>query len=437
MDSTLEKSFKLFFDFLCATSCVLIIPLFFSPVSETLLLVSKERLIFYAISYGLSFLFFGEVVGTRESNFQFGLGKNFLLPITAASFAVLVLLLLVWVIEYSFIGRFAIVKILLCTAVSSLISSFLIKKFFSENPSRCLLLLSKERRKAIVESTKQKSNSFNWIDLDETKAELEFNIQKICEEENVDLLVIDDEVANRNFDIVSILGSGTQVIGLLDFWQKYIGCIPPSEVNQSWLSKLDLRIRNPLALKLKRFADVIFSIFALIFLSPLLLFVFLLSALDSGFPLIFSQTRTGYLNKNFTVYKIRTMRKDAEKKGAVWAQENDSRITKVGNILRKLRIDEIPQFWNVIKGDMSIVGPRPERPEFQEELLKSVPHWNTRHLVKPGITGWAQIKYTYASNMDASEQKLAYDLYYLRNLSFALDFEIILATLRSIGKGSR
>ncbi|MEC7802065.1 MAG: sugar transferase, partial [Verrucomicrobiota bacterium] len=191
------------------------------------------------------------------------------------------------------------------------------------------------------------------------------------------------------------------------------------------------------ALKLKRCADVIFSTFALIFLSPLLIFVFLLVAIDSGFPLIFSQTRTGYLNKNFTVYKIRTMRKDAENNGAVWAKENDSRVTKLGNILRKLRIDEIPQFWNVIKGDMSIVGPRPERPEFQEELLKSVPHWNTRHLVKPGITGWAQIKYMYASNMDASEQKLAYDLYYLRNLSFALDFEIILATLRSIGKGSR
>ena len=131
------------------------------------------------------------------------------------------------------------------------------------------------------------------------------------------------------------------------------------------------------------------------------------------------------------------MRKDAEESGAVWAKENDNRITKFGSVLRKARIDEIPQFWNVIKGDMSIVGPRPERPEFQEELLKLVPHWNTRHLVKPGITGWAQIKYMYASNMDASEQKLAYDLYYLRNLSFALDFEIILATLRSIGKGSR
>ena len=437
MDSSLEKSFKLFFDFLCAISCAVIIPLFFSPVSETLVLVSKERLFFYSFIYGISFLFFGEVLGTRDTNFEFGMGKSFLLPITSATLAVLSLLLMVWVIEYSFIGRFAVVKILSLTALGSLFSSFMIKKFFTGNPTRSLLLLSLEQRNAIVEGTKQKSYSFNWIDPGFQLVEKEVNIERICQENDIDLLVIDDEIAKQDFDIVRILGNGTQVIGLLDFWQKYIGCIPPCEVNQSWLSKLDLRIRNPLALKLKRCADVIFSSFALILLSPLLALVFLLVAIESGFPIIFSQSRTGYLNKNFTVYKIRTMRKDAENNGAVWAKKNDSRITRLGNILRKLRIDEIPQFWNVIKGDMSIVGPRPERPEFQEELLKTVPHWNTRHLVKPGITGWAQIKYMYASNLDASEQKLAYDLYYLHNLSFALDFEIILATLRSIGKGSR
>ena len=174
------------------------------------------------------------------------------MPITGASFAVLVLLLIVWIIEYSFIGRFAIVKILLCTALGSFISSFLIKKFFSGNPSRCLLLLSAQRRNAIVEGTKQNHTVLTGSILDETRGDHEINIQKICEGENVDLLVIDDEIANHDFDIVSILGSGTQVIGLLDFWQKYIGCIPPSEVNQSWLSKLDLRIMNPFALKSKK-----------------------------------------------------------------------------------------------------------------------------------------------------------------------------------------
>ena len=112
-------------------------------------------------------------------------------------------------------------------------------------------------------------------------------------------------------------------------------------------------------------------------------------------------------------------------------------IPKVGKFLRKWRIDELPQFWNVIRGDMSVVGPRPERPEFQMQLEKEVPHWNCRHLVKPGMTGWAQIRYRYASDLISSEQKLAYDLFYVKNTSFALDFEIILSTLRSIGKGSR
>ena len=129
------------------------------------------------------------------------------------------------------------------------------------------------------------------------------------------------------------------------------------------------------------------------------------------------------------------MKNDAEKEGAAWASENDNRITTFGKILRKMRIDEIPQFWNVIKGDMSIVGPRPERPEFQNELVQSVPHWNTRHLVKPGITGWAQIKFKYASTMQASEQKLAYDLYYLRNLSFALDLKSFLVLFVPLEKG--
>ena len=132
------------------------------------------------------------------------------------------------------------------------------------------------------------------------------------------------------------------------------------------------------------------------------------------------------------------MKRNAEKEvGAEWAKTKDHRVTKFGSFLRKWRIDEIPQFWNVIKGDMSIVGPRPERPEFQSDLSSRIPHWNSRHLVKPGLTGWAQVRFRYASDVEASEEKLSYDLYYLKNLSFVLDLEIILSTLRSIKKGSR
>jgi len=435
MDSRLEKSFKLFLDFIIAVAVAIIVPLFFSPSSETLVLVTKEQTVIYSLFFGLSFLLFGEVLGLREQNFQIGLAKSFFLPLTSSFLASLTLLLLVWAIEYSFIGRFTFGKIFLATAFGSFVSNIFIKRFFSNHPTSCLLFLSSIRSKQIIGATNEGPHLFRWVDLDIVgKKE---TIQSVCKKEKIDLLVIDEENTEFDFDIVQMLSQGTQVLGLLDFWQKYIGCIPPSEVHQSWLTKLDLRMRNPLALKLKRTADVVLSLLALTLTAPLLLIVFFLVVVESGFPLIFSQTRTGFLNQNFTIYKIRTMRNDAEKKGAIWASENDSRVTKIGKILRKLRIDEIPQFWNVIKGDMSIVGPRPERPEFQEELNQSVPYWNARHLVKPGITGWAQIKFKYASSMQTSEQKLAYDLYYLRNLSFALDFEIILGTLRSIGKGSR
>lgn len=435
MDSRLEKSFKLFLDFIIAVAVAIIVPLFFSPSSETLVLVTKEQTVIYSLFFGLSFLLFGEVLGLREQNFQIGLAKSFFLPLTSSFLASLTLLLLVWAIEYSFIGRFTFGKIFLATAFGSFVSNIFIKRFFSNHPTSCLLFLSSIRSKQIIGATNEGPHLFRWVDLDIVgKKE---TIQSVCKKEKIDLLVIDEENTEFDFDIVQMLSQGTQVLGLLDFWQKYIGCIPPSEVHQSWLTKLDLRMRNPLALKLKRTADVVLSLLALTLTAPLLLIVFFLVVVESGFPLIFSQTRTGFLNQNFTIYKIRTMRNDAEKKGAIWASENDSRVTNIGKILRKLRIDEIPQFWNVIKGDMSIVGPRPERPEFQEELNQSVPYWNARHLVKPGITGWAQIKFKYASSMQTSEQKLAYDLYYLRNLSFALDFEIILGTLRSIGKGSR
>ena len=223
----------------------------------------------------------------------------------------------------------------------------------------------------------------------------------------------------------------------MEFWEKHLDRIPPRLVDRNWLAKLDLRMRDPFLHRIKRLMDICVGTIGLFVFTPILIPSLFLVAIDSGFPVFFSQKRTGFLGREYVLYKLRTMRKDAEKDGAEWAKENDLRITKVGKFFRKWRIDELPQFWNVIRGDMSVVGPRPERPEFQMQLEKEVPHWNCRHLVKPGMTGWAQIRYRYASDLISSEQKLAYDLFYVKNTSFALDFEIILSTLRSIGKGSR
>jgi lipopolysaccharide/colanic/teichoic acid biosynthesis glycosyltransferase len=146
---------------------------------------------------------------------------------------------------------------------------------------------------------------------------------------------------------------------------------------------------------------------------------------------IFRQRRTGENGRPFELLKFRTMREDAEKgTGAVWAKVNDPRVTRIGGFLRSTRLDELPQLWNVLRGDMFFVGPRPERPEFVEILRKEIPHYDQRHRVKPGITGWAQINYRYGASVDDAAEKLHYDLYYIQNLSLLLDLDIIIGTIR-------
>jgi lipopolysaccharide/colanic/teichoic acid biosynthesis glycosyltransferase len=152
--------------------------------------------------------------------------------------------------------------------------------------------------------------------------------------------------------------------------------------------------------------------------------------LDSPGPVLFKQVRVGKGDKEFIIYKFRSMRRDAEQKsGAVWARENDNRITRFGQFLRKSRIDEIPQLFNVLMGSMSLIGPRPERPEFVKDLKKVVPYYAERHFVKPGITGWAQVCYPYGASVEDAFEKLRYDLYYIKNYSLWLDFKIMFKTV--------
>jgi lipopolysaccharide/colanic/teichoic acid biosynthesis glycosyltransferase len=153
-------------------------------------------------------------------------------------------------------------------------------------------------------------------------------------------------------------------------------------------------------------------------------------------PVIFTQTRLGEGGRPFTIYKFRTMRLDAEADGAVWASQDDPRITKFGKIMRKTRLDELPQLVNVLKGDMSIVGPRPERPEFLDQLKDAVPFWTRRHLVKPGITGWAQVRRGYTADAEGTADKLSYDLWYLRHRSLVIDFAVCIKTFTIVFTGS-
>jgi exopolysaccharide biosynthesis polyprenyl glycosylphosphotransferase len=178
----------------------------------------------------------------------------------------------------------------------------------------------------------------------------------------------------------------------------------------------------------------------LILLSPLILIVAIAIKLDSIGPVLFSQERVGEDGKIFSVYKFRSMKEDAEKEtGPVWAEEDDPRVTRVGKIIRKLRIDELPQLWNVLKGDMSFVGPRPERPYFVEKLKTRIPYYKERFAVKPGVTGWAQVKYEYGATEQDALEKLKYDLYYIKNMSLIMDLMVIFHTVKIVllGRGSR
>lgn len=239
---------------------------------------------------------------------------------------------------------------------------------------------------------------------------------------------LDDEIAH---DLLEAKLRGVMVVDIRSFYEHVVQRLPLSQINDEWLLQAEgfsLNTRGSLR-RLKRALDVMLSLSLLIPGLPVMLLAALIVRLESPGPVIYRQERVGLHEKEFTVYKFRSMRQDAEKNGAVWAAKNDARVTRFGKIMRKTRIDELPQLWNVLKGDMSFIGPRPERMEFVRELKKTIPYYSMRHTVKPGLTGWAQVSYPYGASEEDARKKLEYDLYYIKNLSLLLDLRILFKTL--------
>lgn len=222
---------------------------------------------------------------------------------------------------------------------------------------------------------------------------------------------------------------------MCDIWESLWSKLPPALLDGHWFVASS-RFQNINTLIIKRLIDVLISIFLLILLFPLMLLVAGVIKLDSSGKIIYSQLRTGQNGKLFKIYKFRSMYEGAEKDGLKWASIGDTRITRVGYWLRVLRIDELPQLWNVLSGEMSLIGPRPERPEFDIELKKAIPYYELRYLVKPGISGWAQVLYGYGSSVEDSYEKLAYDLYYIKNYSLWLDLVIFFKTIAVVLGGN-
>lgn len=218
-----------------------------------------------------------------------------------------------------------------------------------------------------------------------------------------------------------------------DSWlEKINGKIEVENLNPSWLIFGQGFRRSTAFILVRRLLSIVISLVGLILSLPLMPFIILAIYFDSPGPVFYKQTRVGKAGRPFKVVKFRTMRLDAEAGGPKWAGSNDPRVTRIGKFLRSSRLDEIPQLWCVLKGDMAFVGPRPERPEFIEMLSKEIPYYGVRHMVRPGLTGWAQVRYKYGSTVEDAREKLQYDLFYIKNASLGLDLLIIFQTVKTV-----
>jgi sugar transferase (PEP-CTERM system associated) len=269
------------------------------------------------------------------------------------------------------------------------------------------------------------------------------DIDQLVAQKRVDRIVVGLSDRRGRLPIEQLLRaklSGVRVEDATTTYERLTGKILIDDLKPSWLIFSDGFRASRWTRFVKRMLDLSLSLIGFILASPLMLLTALAVRLDSAGPALYSQERVGENGRVFKIYKFRSMRIDAEQAGSpIWATDKDPRVTRVGRFIRLTRLDELPQLWNVLNGDMSFVGPRPERPYFVEQLAREIPFYLQRHAVKPGVTGWAQVKYRYGSSIEDAMEKLRYDLYYIKHLSIFFDLTIVLDTVKVIlfGKGAK
>lgn len=326
-----------------------------------------------------------------------------------------------------------LVLALLMLAVGFALTGIWVSQERYPEKANSVVLLGKSPMAAVIASTIETRAAFKnptIVHRATNQAEATMLLRSIpCDE-----IILAGPVGPLTADFVDRRGFRPAVIEGPEKLELLLGRVPLELASKDkWLNRLGtIRSLNRGYASFKRSFDLLFSLLLGLVLLPVFPVIALAIKLDSPGSVFYSQTRVGLGGRTFRIYKFRTMRSDAERHGAVWAQVGDARITRVGKFMRLTRFDELPQIWNVIKGDMTVVGPRPERPEFTETLVLEIPGYELRHTVKPGLTGWAQVCYRYTSSIRDTKAKVEYDLYYVKHLSLRMDLQILLRTVKVV-----
>jgi len=409
----------------------------------------------YLIDKSLSFILIGAIYIIVFSVFdlnnfrrQFGLLQNIFLIFISAGIALIAAYLLS---NYSPLKLRRGILLLNCISISSFALFWRLLYYwtseFSFFKNKALIIGANKSGKTILEEIVKSKRCclkiVGFIDDNISRLEKKIldvpimgdskNLHNIIKTNNITHLILTKNYNNNELvqKLIESTLSGINIIDMPSLYAELTGKIPIIHIDESWYLQYLLE-RNILYKKrIKRLLDIVFSIAGLILFSPLMLIISALIKIDSKGKVFYKQERLGKNGIPFSLIKFRTMFSDAEKvTGPVWSSSNDSRVTRVGSILRKWGLDELPQLINVLKGDLSLIGPRPEREHFVKKLEKTIPFYHYRLKIKPGITGLAQVKYIYASSLEQSKEKLAYDLYYIKNVSFPIDILILLETIK-------
>lgn len=397
-------------------------------------MTALERGLYYVFSSLILLMFYIEGLYTIET---FDPSKMPVSLIRASALSLATSTLILWVLYFVSEVRYP-----LFLYINSLILPYLIfmartwvLDFLSQDEwSRRTVLIGPEESLELTHS-QVTQRPFLGFRINKVFKSDEFKIDALPE--NVDVIVIEKSLLEHKELRTQLEKTGAEVIDIADFTEHVSGKTPLSLMTEEGLRDHYKKRKNLFYEELKCLLDKTMAFAMIICLLPLVLILIPLLLIVHGRPIFFKQTRTGLHNRPFTLYKLRSMVTHAERDGARWSCPGDSRITPIGKWLRKTRIDELPQLYNILKGEMSLVGPRPERPELiEKELSPNIPLYNLRHLVRPGATGWAQIAFRYGFTAEDSREKLQYDLFYIKNRSLLLDILIILKTIKTVLTGA-